>query len=306
MFKADFYSQYTQPPLRYIRGRPVYLATIIAALHVMVALLTVFLGNGVLQHFNYVPLVQDTLREPWRLVTWAFAEKVGVWLLMSTLFTYLLGRRFEMWFGPKFLAALYLGLILTGSGTALLLSMLGIPVVLSGESITVTFALFAGTCFLEPDAPFFGIEKFPLKYAGLISLGLGVMGYAADRDWGSIVVLQVMLGVIYGFLRNTGMPARFGNVKQAFKSTLPSRRLKVLPAPVSKGAAGASSGSHLPASRYYEPKIKPKPDLAPERKVVEEIDGILEKIARSGMASLSASEKAALTKASDQLKDTND
>ena len=306
MFQADFYSHDTHPPLRYFKGHPVYLATIIAGLHVLVALLGVFFGNEVFRHFIYAPFLHEVVREPWRLVTWAFAERVSVWLLLGTLFTYFLGRRFEMWFGPRFLGVLYASLVLTGSVLAFVQYKLGLPSppVLSGESVTVTFALFAGTCLLEPNAPFFGIEKFPMKYAGLISLGLGILGYAADRDWGSIVILLAMVAVIYAFLRKTGMPGRFGNVREALKEALPSR-----PKPSSPGSRPSRSAAPPAApgkrSKYYEPKIIPKPDLAPERKVVEEVDAILEKISRSGVDSLTPGEKAALQNASSKLKDTD-
>lgn len=309
MFKADFYSQDTHPPLLYIKGHPVYLATIIVALHVLVALLAAFFGNGVLANFVYAPFLHEIFREPWRLVTWAFAERVSVWLLLGAVFTYFLGRRFEMWFGPKFLGYLYLGLVLTGSGVAFLLYQVGwpSPVMLSGESVTVTFTLFAGVCLLEPNAPFFGIEKFPMKYAGLISLVLGVLGYVAERDWGSILILLAMLGVMYAVLRRTGMPARFGNISEAFQQALPSRTKPVPPAAPSP--VSAEPQAHAPRkspSKYYEPKIRPKPDLAPERLAVEEIDSLLDKIARHGLDSLSPDEKAALQRASSKLKDRAD
>ena len=51
--------------------------------------------------------------------------------------------------------------------------------------------------------------------------------------------------------------------------------------------------------------MKPKADLAPERKAVEEVDLILEKIARSGMGSLTEAERAALQRASSRLKATD-
>jgi len=306
MFKADFYSHDTHPPLRYLNGHPIYLATVIAALHALVALLDLFLGNAVLKNLTYVPLLHDFLREPWRLVTWAFAERVSVWLLLGTLFTYSLGRRFEMWFGPKFLGAVYLSLILTGSGVALLMSKTGLPFALSGESTTVVFTLFFGTCLLEPEAPFFGIETFPLKYAGLASLGLGILGYAGERDWGSILILMAMTGVMYAFLSSTGMPGRFSKVKSAFQKSL-SLRKKTFQAPSqpSRRTSQTAVPDRNNPSKYYEPKIKPKPDLAPERLAVEEVDGILEKIAKSGMNSLSEAEKLALQKASTRLKDTD-
>lgn len=304
MFQADYYSQNTQPPLRYIKGHPVYLATIITGCHVLVAIMALLFGNAILAGFYYNPVINDVLREPWRLVTWAFANRVSVWLLLGTVFIYFLGRRFEMWFGLRFFAALYFGLVLTGSGLALIYYKLGLPaVLLSGESLTVTFTLFLGTCFLEPDAPFWGIEKFPLKLAGLISLCLGLLGYTAERDWGSILILLPMIGVMYAFLRSTGMPPRFGRLSQAFKDALPSRRPSQRPqGPAVPAAKPVSSAARSP-SKFYEPKIKPKPDLAPERKVVEEIDGLLDKIARHGLDSLSPEEKAALQRASSKLKD---
>jgi Zn-dependent protease len=60
----------------------------------------------------------------------------------------------------------------------------------------------------------------------------------------------------------------------------------------------ASSPNPLP----YEPKIVPRPDISDDPVPVAKIDAILEKIARSGMESLTADERRQLERASKELK----
>ena len=109
-------------------------------------------------------------------------------------------------------------------------------------------------------------------------------------------------------LRSHGLPQRFEAIKEALENALPARKAKIPAGPpraATRPSRSSGNGAASSPSKYYEPKIKPKADLAPERKAVEEVDAILDKIARSGMDSLTAAEKAALQKASSRLNDTD-
>ena len=156
------------------------------------------------------------------------------------------------------------------------------------------FCLFLGICLLYPGALMFcSLPWLTLKLAGSLMLGIYVLMDIAQRNWTHLGLMLANVALTYLILRRAGLTPRFGAIQEAFRTALPS--------PARPSSPRQASGRVL----TYEPKIKPKPDLAPERKAVEEVDAILDKIARSGMDSLTAAEKAALQKASSRLKDTD-
>jgi hypothetical protein len=73
---------------------------------------------------------------------------------------------------------------------------------------------------------------------------------------------------------------------------------KVVPFPKSKKVKKGKQVAPLP----YEPKLAPRLDVSPDRKPVQKIDAILEKISRSGMESLDEWERRELERASKELK----
>ena len=303
MFSANFHQSDTRP-LAQFRGASIYLVTILVALHVLSALVELFFGGRWLPKLVFLPLFP--WEEPWRWLSYAYAERVGIWFLMSMFFMYFIGRRMEVSFGRRFFGLMYLSLISTGSLLAFLMyyARMGDIGVLSGSTI-ITFSLFFGTCLMEPDAPFFGVEWITAKWVGLVSLGVGLLGHLASGETVEGMILLTSVLVVYLFLRRVGMPDHLFAVKEALRSTLTPQARPQNPKSTTRPGRPAAAKKESAPSKYYEPKIKPKTDLAPERKAVEEVDAILDKIARSGMDSLTAAEKAALQKASSRLKDTD-
>ncbi len=309
MYISSTYNPDSQP-LGHYKGHPVYLATVLVAVHIVSMLLGAIVGVAYSETLCFAPGMFGSWAQVWRWVTYVFVQQPSIWFVVEMYFLFRFGMEIEKVFGRSTLAKLYGGLVLLPPLlVALVFTSTGGSGYLLGGTSFSHFCLFLGICLLYPGALMFSsLPWLTLKVAGSIFLAIYILGDVASRSWMHLLLLLANVALTYMVLRRAGLTPRFEVIQEAFRNALPSsRRLKVLPAPRSEGrATTAVKKGDLPAARYYEPKIKPKPDLAPERKAVEEIDGILDKIARSGMSSLSAAEKAALNKASARLKDTND
>lgn len=309
MFTSNSYNPDSQP-LAHYRGYPIYLATVLVGLHILSMLLGVFSPAALAEGMMFAPGWVGSWAQVWRWVTYAFVQQPSLWFVLNMYFLFRYGMEIEKIFGRKTLARLYGGLILLPPLLVTLFYVIdggrspGYP--LAGTDLS-HFCMFLGICLLYPGALMFcSLPWLTLKLAGSIFLAIYILSDLASRQWTHLLLLLANVGLTYFILRRAGLTPRFEAIKDALREAMPARRpaaaaprLPGQPAPRRRGDAPAAP------SRYYEPKIKPKPDLAPERKAVEEIDGILDKIAKSGMDSLTAAEKTALQNASSRLKDTD-
>jgi len=307
MYTSSTYRPDSQP-LGFFKGYPVYLATVLVAVHVVSMLIGVVAQDSYFKALAFAPGWYGSWAQVWRWVTYVFVDQPSIWFVLEMYFMFRFGMEIEKVFGRPALARLYAGLVLL---PPLLVTVISLATGRLGHPLAGTefshFCLFLGICFLYPGALMFcSLPWLTLKLAGSVFLTIYVLSDVASRSWMHLLLMLTNVALTYLVLRKAGLTPRFERIKEALHDALPSFRpkLKVLP-PASSQRVGPQAKSSVAPSRYYEPKIKPKADLAPERKVVEEIDGILDKIAKSGMESLTDAEKTALQKASTRLKDTD-
>lgn len=310
MFTSNSYNPDSQP-LGHYRGYPVYLTTVLVGVHILSMLVGVLSPAVVAESMIFAPGWIGNWAQVWRWVTYAFVHQPSLWFVLNMYFLFRYGMEIEKIFGRKTLARLYGGLILLPPLLVTVFYMLGggrtpgYP--LQGTDLS-HFCMFLGFCMLYPGALMFcSLPWLTLKLAGSIFLAIYILSDIASRQWIHLVLMLSNLGLTYAILRRAGLTPRFEAIKDALREALPSRRPAASTPPRLPGQPQPRRRSEPAAtpSRYYEPKIKPKPDLAPERKAVEDIDAILDKIARSGMDSLTDAEKSALQRASSRLKDTD-
>lgn len=312
MFRSFFDSGHR--PLWVVKGYPVYLATVLTAAHVAALLAAAIVGFGVWSGwFAFLAGPAASGAQVWRWLTHPFvhSDKGVIWFLLDMIFLYLWGSRIERAFGRKMFAFLYLVLVLAPPlVTWLWFSAAGTPSLLQGTRLT-HFPLFLAFCFMEPTTPFFAPHPaLQAKYVGTAFFALSVVMLLGERETGVLVAFLVNCALTYFILRRNGLPPRFSAFSEAFVAALPKRPnfkkkqpsrgpLRVSP------KSSASSPAAAPAGRYYEPKIKPRPDLYPEKQAVREVDDLLDKIARSGLDSLTPDERAKLEQASARLKNSD-
>lgn len=304
MFSASSYHPDWQP-LGHYKGYAVYLTTLLVVAHIGAMLMFVVNPAAMGKWLVFAPGIHGTWGEIWRWVTYPFVHQPSIWFVLEMFFLYRFGMELEKVFGRRHFATLYAGLVLL---PALLVAMVYVmgdgPGYLLGGTRFSGFCLFLGFCFLYPGAILFqSLPWLNLKIAGSLLLAIYVLGDLAARQWMGAGLLLANVVLTYVILRRAGLTPRFEAIQAAFYNALPAPRPAAPARPVKRVEGSSARSSSAAAPKAYEPKIKPKTDLAPERRVVEEIDGLLDKIARSGMDSLTAAEKETLRRASARLKD---
>lgn len=260
-------------PFTWIGTFPVYLATALAGVHALTMIFTaIALGSGaerVIQTlvFSSTGVLQSF--DVWQVVTYAFVHRPPyLFFLIELYMLAVFGAEIEKFLGRWAFLKLYLLLLLLPPLVLSLATFAGVSSILVGSG-ALNFAVFVAFAALYPRAEiFFSIQ------ARWVALGFFVVNAIQCYALGDITGLGVLVldcGAAVAFIWNF----RTGGVDlRLFR-----RRFKVVPKP---------SPSTRTEARQPEP-------------VGLDIDPILEKISRSGLASLTAKERDTLEMARAEL-----
>ena len=268
-------------PLTWYKQTPVYLAAVIALVGVASMVFTAVLtaihpGLPQLFTFSANKLLHGWI---WTPVTYVLVNDVSIWFIITSYFLWNFGEAVERHLGRWSFVKLIGCLVLV---SPLLLSALGLVGVRDWPAAgmwKLEFGIFLAFATLYPTAklcvPFLG----PMDAWVIASVFVGVAALSdlAQRNWAGLFVLAGEVGTAVGYIRY-----------EQGRLQLPSLRFwpkKARLKPVSRPQPGPSV--NRPAS--------------PSKPVEEDVDAILEKISLHGLSSLTASERSALEKASDQL-----
>jgi len=256
-------------PVAWIRGYPLYAAHVVVAAFVASMLATaVLMALGATAWFGWAALDSPrVLRgEVWRFATYGLVNPPSLWFAFDMVMIMMFGREIERFFGRRVFLGLCGCLYLI---PAALYTVAGLwsPTHLQGE--TGAFALFIAFATLYPDAVMlFGILA---KWAALALVGLFAVMALAYRDWlGGAALLAssafAHLAVRYqrGSLELPALPWR-------------RPRLRVI-----QGGRAETPSPREPA-------------------VMAEVDALLDKIAQSGISSLTKDERDRLDSARRRL-----
>jgi hypothetical protein len=270
----EYSSSEDHQPVLWLRGHPVYAAHfIVLVLAVSMVATAVLKALGIAALWTFLPFVSaEVLRgEVWRIFTYGLVNPPSLWFVIDMAMIVWFGREVEKVFGRRKFLLLYGCLYLL---PPLLFTLIGVwlPSQLSGEA--GGFAVFVAFATLYPNAAvFFGILA---KWVAAILVGIYSLMALSNRDWLSIISLWATCGFAFAFVR-----FEQGRVTLPQISLFRRRpRLRVLPdvgpgGPVGAGAARAES--------------------------MAEVDALLDKIARSGVSSLTAKERLRLDSARNEL-----
>lgn len=262
-------------PVTYLRGYPLYAAHFLVAVFTgslfVTTLLLALNAGGLLTWlpFNSTEVLHGQV---WRIVTYGLYNPPSLQFVIDMLMFVWFGREVEKFFGRKKFFVLYGGIYLV---TPLLFTAIGMwrPLVQAGE--TGAFALFVAFATLYPNA----VLMFDIlaKWAAAVLVGIFTLMALAYHDWNALMSLWATSGFAYAFVRYEQGHFTLPRLR------LPSRKpnLRVLPdlPPTPKRAAPA----------------------APDDASMSEIDALLDKIAKSGIGSLTAKERARLEKGRESL-----
>jgi hypothetical protein len=144
---------------------------------------------------------------------------------------------------------------------------------LSGSG-ALHFAVFAAFVTLYPNVQFF--LRIPAKWIFAILAGIGTLSALAAHDWQDLAVLWVSIGLAFLYIEMRGAGPELAWIDN-FKARLrPKPSFHVVPKPTPRRAAESED-------------------------VYESVDPILDKISKSGMGSLTESEKKILDRARARL-----
>lgn len=248
-------------PLFWWQGRPIYAAYLLVIVYVVSMLVTTLFMISKGAHLLSWMIFQshEVLQgRVWQLLTYGLYNPPSLWFVIDMFMLGWFGREVERSFGRSNFLKFYLCLYLL---SPLVLSLIGWWWPLPLQGVAGTFALFIAFATLHPEAPFFfGIAA---KWLALILVAMYSLMGLASHSYASLISLWVTAGFAYLYVRH-----QQGHIA-------------------------------LPDFRFWrrKPKLRVLPDYrAPDREgqsehPMDEMDTLLDKIARSGIGSLTAKER---------------
>ena len=258
---------------------PVDVTAILVAAHVACAILTALLvafGYGRILDYAMFDSAQIWVRaQVWREATYAFihspAGSALLWFAVEMYMLFFFGREVERFVGRRAYIWLYAILLVV---PALVLTLWGLTTrtFLAGSG-ALHFAVFAAFVTIYPNVQFF--LRIPAKWIFAILAAIGTLSALAAHDWPNLVVLWTSIGLAFLFIETRGAGPELAWLTQLKSLMRPKPRLHIVQKSTTRRTA--------------------------ETDDVSSIDPILEKISKSGIGSLTESERRQLDRARKRL-----
>jgi membrane associated rhomboid family serine protease len=281
-------------PLFWVRGYPLFATHAIVLVLVVSMIATTSLmafgGSAVLEAVSYAS-ARVLGGEVWRLLTYGLVNPPSLWFAIDMVLIVWFGRELERELGRRNFLWLCLGLYLAPVLLLTLAAGFGLGTSLTGQG--GGFGLFIAFATLYPGALL--LFNLQAKWVALILVGIYALIGVAQRDVAGLLSLGATAGFAYAcVLQLRGRPLFPWRITRPAKpAAARGTAAKVIPfpTPASKPAARPVTA---PTSRPAAASV-PLADMA-------EVDALLDKIAHSGIGSLTAAERARLDAAHQSLK----
>ncbi len=273
------YSSSNNEPFTRWNNIPVYLTTILTALFVAGLLLTAVFGamhSPLLRLLAFeMPLIP--VWSVWRVATYVFVAQLSFFTPFAILCFYWWSLGIETHLGRQRLGMLLAALTLSGPVVGELWWVVGVRSISAGN-YAFTCGLLVAFSTLYPSTEAWG--WVPFKWIAFACILCGSLMLLADRDWVQLSQLWAACAIGFLYIRHAkereydDFQSPFAGLRKWFQRK-PKLRVLPRPAAVHRSAQADSTAS--------------------------EMDTLLDKIARTGLASLSAKERARLEKAREAL-----
>jgi membrane associated rhomboid family serine protease len=267
-------------PVAWMGRYPVDVTTMLVGLHIACAILTALVfaagHSGFVNYLMFDSAEVWSGAQIWRLVTYAFIHpplgSALLWFAIEMYMLFVFGREVERFIGQRAYIALYLTLLLL---PAAILTMWGLfaRTGMAGSG-PLHFAIFVAFATIYPNVEL--LLRIMAKWVALILAGIGTLSALAAHDWQTLVVLWTSIGAAFLFVELRGAGPELAWLHNFKARMRPRARFQV----VQKSST----------RRVVEPED-----------VYASVDPILDKIAKSGIGSLTASERQALDRARNRL-----
>ena len=214
----------------------------------------------------------------WQLATYMFLHD-GPWHILINLFVlWFFGREVEYFIGPKQFTRLYFAAGLAGAALWLAFNFHSAAYVIGASGAVLGCVVAFATLFPNREVTLLVFFVLPVsmkaKYLALVAVAVDVIPLLQRTD-GGVAHLAHLGGAVLGYLY----------IKQLGYGRTPRWLLWT------QDVAGR-----------LKPRLRPPPrDLSPEEYIREQVDPILDKIAREGMHSLTRHERKILESAKDLM-----
>ncbi len=265
-------------PVGWVGRYPIHVTTLLLIVHVacMIAgcFLVAFGAAGVLNLLAFDSAQVLHGGRIWQVATYAFVHSPSglIWFAIEMYLLFAFGREVERFIGRRAFIALY-ALLLFAPPILLCLWGLGERVGLAGSNI-IHFAIFIAFASIYPSVEMF--LRVQAKWIAPIFIGIYSLQLFAYHVWSELAVLWMSVALAYGFVHLRGAGPELDWLREWPARWRSKRSLRVVPRPT--------------ARRVVEPED-----------IYDSIDPVLDKISKSGIASLTANERRALDRARNRL-----
>ncbi len=268
-------------PVTWVGRHPIHVTTLLVGVHVFLMVAACFLSAlgaaGFLGVLVFDSAQVISLGRVWQIATYAFVHlpysaTALLWFAVEMYMLFAFGRELERYLGRRAFIFFYLLLLLVPT---LFLTIIGLwtRVGIVG-SATLHLGIFIGFATIYPNVEM--LLRIQMKWVALILVAIGTLAALANHIWADLIVLwtTVIAAVVFVHLRGAGPELEWW-------TSLKSR--------------------WQPKPKFHVvPRTTPHRTVEPEN-IHESIDPVLEKISRSGINSLTASERRALDRARNRL-----
>ena len=266
-------------PVTYVRGYPIYAAHLVVAVFVLSMVVTTIVVRGARSlgdtlyftqlSFNSVAMLQG---EVWRAFTYGWVNPPSLQFVIDMVMIVWFGRDVEKHVGRKIFLWLYGGMYLA---TPIVLTVVGLIYPMGFTGATGALAVFTAFACIYPNVTI--MFNILAKWASLILIGTFTLVHFAYHNEAAMISLWVTNAYAFVFMRYQQGHLELPRIK--FWHRKP--KLRVLP--------------DLPKKQVISSKS------AAEGASMAEVDVLLDKIAKSGITSLTAKERAKLEAAREGL-----
>ena len=247
--------------------------------NVVAFIVTLAIGPELIfEWFSFQP--RNLLTRPWGVFTYMFLHGDFMHILVNMLALFFFGPPLEARWGGREFFRFYL---VAGLG-GVALSFLFVPASVIGASAAV-FGVMLAFAMSWPDSPIYVWGIFPVKAKWLVAFLFVMSMFAAFGDHGGAVAHFAHLGGFFTAFAYLKMDWRGAQkMKTLRRSTRKVRRLAIVP-------------------REEEETVRREDPVAPwaeadERRLLDAVDRVLDKISAEGMASLTTDERRLLDEVS--------
>lgn len=272
-------------PITWWNRVPIFATGILTAMFTAGVILCAVLGvSAALPPLAFVPqaFVQGAF---WQPLTYAFVDRMSFFTPLGLICFYMWAVEIEKYIGRQRFVTLFGMVLLAQPLIALAWWKLELP--FNGSSFTamaiygnyqIMAAMLIGFATLYPNVEYlFGWA--PLKWFAFVCFVAGSLMALGQRDFFSLTLLWAVCGITFGYIRflQKGASLPLPDFGKLFR---PKPKVRVLPDPEAS-----------PRQRRTQPT----------QESMDAVDALLDKIARSGMSSLTARERAQLERARETL-----